>query len=222
MVNIEPLVGLIPAAGKARRLKRVGYTDIKELECYAGVPVINNAIENLLSSGIEKLVIVVREGKQDLVDHINRAYGDENIVFSFQDGPIGNLRDAICAAKSQIDNSKVLMQLGDTALKPLPFLTLPSSDKTLLLHCFRTTQKEASLYGTIDTQNKQVIDKPTKPSSTLCWGAITWPADFTNHLQKYDQLTDALNSYSFEYKENISEYIDIGTEILSGHNPTMS
>ena len=96
-------IGLIVAAGMARRLKQIGNNGIKEMIEYDNTPIICNSIEQLIDVNVKKIVIVVRLGKEDLINFIKKRYSNINIKFIFQTGYIGNLIDAINASYNELN-----------------------------------------------------------------------------------------------------------------------
>lgn len=207
-------IGLIPAAGMARRLAKIGITEIKELILYMGKPIICYAIDDLVKANVDTIIVIIRKGKEPLVDFIKRKYSEENIKFIYQTGYIGNVIDAINSAEKEIEGKRVLFRLGDTYIKPNPFLKSEKNSADITLLCFISSKKECKLYGVIDEDKKQVIDKPKNYISNICWGALEWSPKFYKFIKNENDFTKAINKSSFTWTINIDEYVDIGTEIL--------
>ena len=208
-------IGLIAAAGMARRLKQIGNNSIKEMIEYNNTPIICNSIEQLVDANVKKIVIVVRSGKEDLINFIKKRYSNMNIKFIFQTGNIGNLIDAINASYNEIKNNEVLFRLGDTFITPNPFMDYKiSKHKEIKLFCFSVTDDSYKNYGVIDIENNKVVDKPNIFISNICWGALIWKPKFTEKLKSQKDFTQALNNFNIEYSVSISNYIDIGTELM--------
>jgi len=212
-------VGLIAAAGRAERLSTIGNNTIKEMIEYKGKPIICNCIDSLVEAQVSSIIIVVRLGKEILVEFIKNRYPNTKIKFVYQSGKIGNLIDAIKAAYDEIKHKNVFFRLGDTYVSPNPFIKIDNNrDKSVTLYCFHynfNPQNSAhSNYGTIDMKNNFVIDKPNKYISNICWGAISWEEEFTEKTMSETDFTDVINKFNFNYFENISKFIDIGNELV--------
>jgi len=212
-------VGLIAAAGMSVRLSNIGNNTIKEMIEYKGKPIICNCIDSLVKAQVASIIIVVRLGKEILVEFIKKRYPNIKIKFVYQSGEIGNLIDAIKVAYNEIKNKEVFFRLGDTYISPNPFIKTDNNrDKSVTLYCFHYNfnpqNNVHSNYGTIDIKNNIVIDKPHKYISNICWGAISWKEEFTEKIVSETDFTDVINKSNFNYFENISKFIDIGNELV--------
>jgi len=210
-------VGLVVAAGMAERLGDIGNDNIKEMIEYKNNPIICNCIDSLLESKVTSLVIVVREGKEILVDFVKNRYPNTKIKFVYQSGKIGNLIDALKAAYEEIKHKKVLFRLGDTYLTPNPFVSTESDTYEVTLSCFDCRFDSFSNYGVINLDENILIDKPKEYVSNICWGAISWKAGFTEKLKNETDLTQAINKSKFNYNVNINKFVDIGNELVKRH-----
>ena len=210
---IEKKVGLIVAAGMSRRLKEIGNHEVKEMIVSKNKPIIDNSINSLLQAKVSKIIIVIRTGKESLIEYIKRKYSHENIHFIYQEGEIGNLIDAIKTSYLHVRGYNVLFRMADTFIEPNPFVQKNIQNKTSLnLFCFYE-DNEAHNYGSIDINTHQVVDKSKKFVSNICWGALSWDKNFTEKLIGYEELTQVINSVSFNYEINIQSFIDIGNEL---------
>ncbi len=201
-------VGLVPAAGKARRLN-IPYP--KELLEFRGKAIIEYSIDNLLKVGIHEIVIVIRKGKEILRDYLFYKYAnvDVDFKFAYQTGYIGNLIDAVQASYQFISGKQVYFCLADTYVFPSPFIEIQVNTELCLL-CFTARDSEWKNFGVVDIVNEKVIDKPDKFISNLCWGSLIWESTFSEKLIKISEMTNAINSTNFSILETISEYQDLG------------
>jgi dTDP-glucose pyrophosphorylase len=214
-------VGLITAAGMARRLKKIGNNNTKEMVEYNNIPIICNSIEHLIEVNVIKIVIVVRSEKEDLIKFIKEKYSEINIKFIYQVGYIGNLIDAINISYNELKNNEVLFRLGDTFITPNPFINNEiDKNKKVKLCCFNVKDDSYKNYGVIDIKNNIVVDKPDKYISNICWGALLWKPEFTEKLKFENDFTKAINNFNFEYNINITTYVDIGTKLMKDYEQT--
>ncbi len=219
MKSIEyETVGLIAAAGISKRLSNIGNNTIKEMIDYECNPIICNCIESLFEAQVSCIIIVVRLGKEELVDFIKSRYPNTKIKFVYQSGKIGNLIDAIKAAYDEIKHKEVLFRLGDTYITPNPFVSTYTGNFELTLGCFHSnfdsTHDSYSNYAVIDLEKNIVMDKPNKFVSNVCWGALSWKSGFTEKLMLENDLTEAINKSKFNYKINIIKFVDVGNELV--------
>lgn len=198
-------IGLIPAAGLATRL---GITTPKELIHYQGQAIIDYSIDHLIDARVDRIVIVIRQGKEAIQEHVTHKYHDFPFQFVYQDGKIGRLIDAIKASYSAISQHQVYFCMADTRITPNPFLLNPTHELTLL--CFQAPGETWQHFGVIDPQNHQIIDKPSAYISSICWGALIWQPAFTERLMAQHDLTQAMNDAHWEHQICIESYKDIG------------
>ncbi|MCB0208060.1 MAG: NTP transferase domain-containing protein [Anaerolineae bacterium] len=199
-------VGLIPAAGMARRL---GISWPKELVDFNGKAIIEYSIDNLIEAGVDLIVIVIRIGKEDLKNYVEHKYKDRcRFTFVYQQGEIGNLIDAIKAGYVAIKGHTVYFCMADTFVRPNPFIVDPVQPLTLL--CFKAEGNTWKNFGVVDINQRKVVDKPSHYITNICWGALIWKPSFTEKIMASNSLPDVLNQVKWEYVINIEEYKDVG------------
>ena len=207
-------VGLLPAAGAARRL---GISTPKELVGIRGRPVIDFSIDHLLEAGVDRLVIVIRGGKEAIVDHVQRRRPPVPVDWVFQEGAIGNLVDALRCARPALGDDDVLLLFPDTVLSPNPFLSPPlahllaadTQGPELVLLCHDAGDRWRD-FGVVDPVTRSVIEKPTTFVGSMCWGAARWSPSFNDRLIGAATLTEAINQAKWEHLLCIERYRDIG------------
>ena len=198
-------LGLLPAAGKARRL---GISSPKELLVHRGRPVIDHSVAHLVQAGVERLVVVSRPDKQEVVDHLVRAWPGLDLVVVDQPEPIGNLLDALVASVAALAGHEVLLLFPDTYLEPNPFTFDGGTELTLLCH---DAGDKWDRFGVVDPVARRVVEKPaTDRGHRLCWGAAAWRPEFTERLRGVTTLTDAINQADWRHAQTIALYEDIG------------
>lgn len=202
-----PAVGLIPAAGMARRL------DIdtpKELILVHNKAVIEYGIDHLVEAGIQHVVIVIRKGKEAIRDHVQQRYPHLAVQFLYQTGPIGNLLHGIQAAYQAIRNRTVYFCMADVVMSPNPFLLKPNNE--LLLLCQSVSDSQWRHLGVVDPIQHRIVDKPDHFISNICWGGLIWSPSFTERLMRSQDLTRAMNDSDWTHVLTIEQYIDIGID----------
>lgn len=203
------ITGLLPAAGLGTRL---GLPFPKELIDHKGEALILRAAKLLTSAGVHRIVIVTRPGKEQIADYLVHYQAElAPIFFVEQLPPFGNLLHALQAAAPILSKDHVHFAMPDTVFLPNPFLPIHEALSKPKVHCFLASNETWKNFGVVDQGTIQIIDKPHSYISQVCWGAITWPPEFTATLLGCNDLTSALNAFGFEYLINISEYHDFGT-----------
>ena len=178
--------GLVPAAGEGRRL---GLSTPKELLEIDGKPVIEYSVDMLLEAGVDKVVVVIREAKEEI---------------------LGRLIDAIKASYDAIKGHDVYFSMADTIIEPNPFSMDGADSCELTLMCFRADADNWRYFGVIDDEHHRIVDKPDRFVSDVCWGALMWRSEFTERLMGIDDFTDAINAAAWNHQVTIDRYTDIG------------
>lgn len=195
---------MLPAAGLATRLR---ISTPKELVVHDGRPVIDWSVQHLVDTGVERLVVVIRAGKEAVADHLRATWPDLDLVLAHQLGPIGNLVDALRTAAPLVEHDQVHLLFPDTRLEPNPFTYRSEAELTLLCHDAGDRWRH---FGVVDTKAREVVEKPTEFRGSLCWGAAVWQPSFTARLAGATTLTEAINDAAWEHAVTIDRYVDIG------------
>lgn len=241
----ENLVGIIPAAGKGTRLAPfpcakelfpIGFQDyvVKgQIEKRPKV-VSQYIIENMREAGVSKILIIVGQGKQDVVEY----YGDGSrfglqIGYLYQER-LDGMPSAINLARPWIGDATVVFGMPDTIIRPIDSLkTLienhRSANADLSLGLFETDRPQKFGMVEIDAENQvlSTIDKPKESQLKYMWGTCCWSVRFTNLLHEFISshesggketvLGDVFNlalSRGFNVRgipQPEGRYIDIGT-----------
>lgn len=105
--------GVILSGGKGLRLAPITKVYPKQLLPVIGKPILLHCIENLTSSGITEIAIIVGQDKGKLIeDEVNSYQLGLNIKFIYQDEPKG-LAHAIGLAREFTGNDSFVVLLGD-------------------------------------------------------------------------------------------------------------
>lgn len=203
------LVGIIPAAGKGMRLAPfpcakelfpIGFQDYPvkgQIEKRPKV-VSQYIIENMVEAGVRRLLIIVGQGKQDVVEY----YGDGSrfglqIAYLYQER-LDGMPSAINLARPWIGNATVVFGMPDTIIRPVTSLKSLvdehlHSGADLSLGLFATDRPHKFGMVEIDEQHNVVstIDKPKLSSLKYMWGTCCWSGRFTNLLNEFLSRHDA-------------------------------
>ncbi|MBN9420728.1 hypothetical protein ABS71_09635 [bacterium SCN 62-11] len=102
---------IIPCAGLGTRLRPLTRVVPKELLPYGDRPLIDHLWDEVWEAGIRRIVIVLREGKELIRDHLS----DRDALYVYQQNPNG-LGDAIRAARHLVEGP-TLVALPDQQLQ---------------------------------------------------------------------------------------------------------
>ena len=243
------LIGLIPAAGKGSRLSPlpfskelypIGYQDFEvEGETKKRPKVVSQYLVNHFRSvGVEKLIITLGPGKQDIMEYYGAGSRfDMDIVYNFQRVARGMPFALDTSFRWLNEQDTVIFGMSDTIIEPvnsfvqmLDFHNKSNADLTIGLFHTDNPQK----FGMVDYDLKtfdvrSTIDKPKETKLTHMWGCCIWNFRFASlmhdHCLQATQSTEA-NELVFgdiinsAIKKNFrvmgfpidnGKYIDIGT-----------
>lgn len=116
MKRIETAV--VPAAGRGSRMKPLTMFVPKEMFPLGSRPVIEHTIAELVSSGINRICVVINKEKEVIRKYLlsrRNIYGDIKLEFVYQRAPLG-LGDALWTAREFIDGTPFVMALPDQIL----------------------------------------------------------------------------------------------------------
>lgn len=197
------IIGIIPAAGKGSRLYPfpcpkelfpIGYQDIALDGVVQKRPKVISQylVENMIKAGAQRLIIILGEGKQDIM----RYFGDGSrfevdTTYLFQE-KLHGMPFAINLANAWLSDETVLFGMPDTIIEPqnaftklLQFHQKFSSDLTLGL--FSTDYP--SKFGMVDVDPENnvrfIVDKPQNTTFRYMWGCACWSPSFSNLLNSY-------------------------------------
>jgi glucose-1-phosphate thymidylyltransferase len=241
----DNVIGIVPAAGKGTRLAPfpcakelfpIGFQDYMvkgQVEKRPKV-VSQYIIENMREAGVTKILIIVGEGKQDVMEY----YGDGSrfglqIGYLYQER-LDGMPSAINLARPWIGEATVLFGMPDTIIRPTTALkTLladhEASGADLSLGLFPTDRPQKFGMVEIDDANRvlSTVDKPKHTSLKYMWGACCWTVKFMDLLDSFlashnpdgrekvlgDVFNEALSSRFNVRGVTLDDgrYIDIGT-----------
>ena len=104
---------VIPAAGYGRRMEPLTTFLPKEMFPLGRLPMIEHTIIELKRSGIKKICVVIRKGKEVIEEYLkSRTYKEIEVYFAYQRKPLG-IGDALRRAKGSIGGTPFVMALPD-------------------------------------------------------------------------------------------------------------
>lgn len=109
---------VIPAAGQGLRMRSLTEVLPKEILPLGHFAMIEYAVRELLASGIKRVCVVIRKGKEVIQEYLlsrKQFYNKAELYFAYQDKPLG-LGDAIRQAKDFVGGVSFVMAIPDQIL----------------------------------------------------------------------------------------------------------
>ena len=163
--------GVILHGGHGTRLRPLTHTGPKQLIPVANKPISQFVLEDLKSSGVEEIAIIVGD---ILPEKVQNYYKDGSefgakITYIHQENP-GGIAEAVCLAKDFVGTSPFVVYLGDNLLKGrvTEFVKEFSSSSydAMVLLC---QVENPSRFGVAEFDNNgnlaRLIEKPKRPPS---------------------------------------------------------
>ncbi|TLY12314.1 MAG: UTP--glucose-1-phosphate uridylyltransferase GalU [Nitrospirae bacterium] len=213
---------VIPAAGLGTRFLPATKASPKEMLPLVDKPLIQYAVEEAVSSGIEDIIIITGRGKRAIEDHFDRSFElEENLkgngkgqLLIRQSEALG-LGHAVLCAQHLIGNEPFAVMLGDEVIDaPIPALAqlihVYSARNGAVLGVQKVPRAEVSRYGIVATRRMapglhrvlDLVEKPAPanaPSQYAVIGRYVLSPDIFPILRRTSpgknseiQLTDAL------------------------------
>jgi NDP-sugar pyrophosphorylase family protein len=208
------VVGVVPAAGYARRLGPI--ISSKEVLPVGGRPVLEYIVERMRLVGAAEIRVVTRPEKGDVIEHARRLGA---VVIA---GRPASVAESIrLALEGLAGDDVVLLGFPDTVWDPvdgLVALVRALADGTeVVLGCFRSDALERSDVVVADAHGavRAVQVKPAEPASDVIWGCAVARARALDGLREHDEpgaLFDELaRSGAVRAVVLDGEFVDVGT-----------
>ena len=229
---MNKMKGLIPAAGKGKRLEPLTLAIPKELLMVGDKACIEHVVDAFKIADINDILIIVGWRKHALLDYFGSGKRlNVNITYMVQDERNG-LAKAVEYGKKVVGNESFAVILGDNFFFPKTFLKKlikfhneKQSECTVAV----TKMEDVSSYGVIKPDGDKIIDiieKPNPkdaPSNLACAGIYIFQPSIFDAIKRTKpdvnneyQLTDSIKIMIEDkkpvfFKELKGAHIDIGT-----------
>lgn len=234
----DQLIGLIPAAGKGKRLNLPFPKELYPIiQNNKFRPVAQSILEQITYAGVGHIVFVINENKHQLLQYFGNGQRFScNISYVVQEPPKNGLSQAISPGLAEaldsgyhlIKSKLVFFGMPDTIIFPTDvfkeaFYQLGENHDGILC-LFKTDRPEKSgMVNTDGSQVVEVIDKPLKTDLEWMWGCIIWKPVFSEFLHSsiHDQncfefgtilnnaIKEGLKLSSVKFHRG--KYLDLGT-----------
>lgn len=209
------MVGILPAAGHARRLQPLHCS--KEMLDVGGRPVIDYLVERMRAGGCDELRVVTRPDKYDVVSYAKRI--GASVVF----GQPATINESFAAGLRGLhSDTVVLLGFPDSLWQPVDgyrrLIAAVEAGREVALGLFEAPGLVGSDFLTLDDSGRiaEFHIKPADPPSSWIWGCAAararalegierdeWPSAFMDSLQR-----DGVELAGIPLSD---AYIDIGT-----------
>lgn len=224
----DELIGLIPAAGYATRLKYPIAKELWPVQVHDRIfPLIEQTILNMYQAGCDHHVYVMRGDKPEIMKHvstvlpkhIHKSYTCQNYQSTVSTSP--GLVDAINSAQHLIKNKTVLFGMPDTLVQPTEcyqgLLELIDQGADIAMGLFKTNQPQK--FGMVEFDClkepfpvEKIIDKPEKSDLKYMWGILAWKAPFTAMIHRLYE--DYVSDFAVILNEAIKEGFNVRATII--------
>ena len=189
---MEKLIGLLPAAGLATRMRPFMYP--KELlpvhfkqtnDIIRPKLLIEYALESFAKAGAEEVFIIVPDWKPEIMRYLGNGENfDHNIAYIYNSKARG-LADALMTGYPWMKDQLTLFAMPDTVFSPgnafrdlISKLTADSAD--LVLGVFPTNEAKHLAPVEFDKAGRviQIWEKPNDPKYNNAWGIAVWRPSF--------------------------------------------
>jgi glucose-1-phosphate thymidylyltransferase len=207
-------VGVVPAAGYARRLQP--FSGSKEMIRVNGRPVVDFLLERLRLGGCAEIRVVTRPEKEDLVRHA--AEQGATVVLA---RPASVSESLLAGIEGVADSDVVLFGFPDTIWEPSDgfarLLAQLAAPADLVLGLFRVDESADCDRVRLDETGmiRSVRVKPAVPDTDLTWGCFAARASALRALQQEPE--PGLYFHSLRGSDQLAgvylsdRYFDIGT-----------
>jgi glucose-1-phosphate thymidylyltransferase len=230
----EEVIGLIPAAGFARRIPSIScskevypvnyhyFSDKEQVEQRA---VSSYLLESMETAGIEQGYMIIRDGKWDIPAHLSRQDWLKLDLAYLVVGANAGVPYTIDSAYPFIKNKKIVLGFPDIMFEPKDAFTkllkkLDEAHSDAVLGLFEADYPRQMDMVEVDERNKiqRIISKPQKTDLVYTWILAAWNASFTEYLHHFLLTqTNEINKTNSEIQlgKIIQKAIKEGLEVSS-------
>lgn len=195
-------IGLIPAAGIAKRLGSLAFSkELLPISFHAGkkgpgLKVVSTyLLEKFHRAGVKKVYTVIRKGKWDILNY----YGDGKeigiqLAYLIMAHPFG-VPYTLDQAYSFVKTSKVFLGFPDVLFEPenafiVANATLRQKNADIMLGLYpvkdkRQMHKTDMVHFETHGRITKIVVKPEKTDLKFCWVFAIWKPDFTLFMHDY-------------------------------------
>ena len=226
-----PIVGLIPAAGKATRLPELRHS--KELLpvqstisiggiCYTTRVAVDYLLNSVRLAGVDLAIIVVSIEKPDIPAYLSERETDAISLEYVVVDTSPSVPHTLVFASRNLQNRNVIFGFPDILFKPLDALdTLLSewrkAQPDVLLGLFPTNRPEKFDMVEVGPHNhvKKITVKPKASDTRYTWILAVWSQRFVKHLEMVVSRWEAAETGPPELQlgEVIQSAIDCGMDV---------
>ncbi len=208
---MERLIGVLPAAGAATRLRPFRYPKelvpvcFTELEDGRVQPMVaaEYSLAAMRAAGVSRCLVVIADWKTEIVRYLGDG-SDAGVELAYLHRAVPRgLADAIDACHSWVQDSHVCLALPDTIFQPFDALAvvcdaLVDRRSDLVLGVFPTEHPEdlGPVRATDDGRVVEVLEKPEITDLRNTWGVAAWSPRFTALLRRYALTGSGLEGLS--------------------------
>ena len=225
--------GLIPAAGRGKRLEPITLAIPKELLMVGDRAVIEHVIEAMKSVDITEITVVVGWRKHAILDYLGSGERlDVELTYVVQDKSDGLAR-AVLAGEHVLRDDSFIVVLGDDFFYPKTFLKdilafheKMHADATIGVAKIEDPERHGIIKPGQGFRIDDIVEKPARksaPSNLGCMGVYVFKSAIFDAIRKTKpgvngeyQLTDSIKilideGYKVFYREIEGTHIDVGT-----------
>lgn len=196
-MHLRPLLGVVPAAGRARRLGAIPCS--KEILPVAGPgprPGVTRVashclLELMATAGVRRCYVVIGDGKWDIPAFLGDgdAVGVDLAYLTISNSP--DTPSTLDRARRHVRGCAVAMGFPDVVLAPADALArvarrYDSSDADAVLGLLPATDPTLADMVEVDAEDrvKAVVPKPSRTSLELTWMLAVWGPTFSDYLHE--------------------------------------
>jgi len=188
---------IIPAAGIGSRLRPHTHTAPKALLHVAGKPILGHILDELLSFGIDEVIIVVGFLGEKIVDYVTKNYKIKTTFVTQQE--LNGLGWAIYLTREYINSEPILIILGDTIFETDLSGVLNGQYDSIGTKIVEDPRR----FGIAETDGKfvtELIEKPEHPTSNLALVGIYYIKSIQLFQKCLDELIEKKITTRGEYQ----------------------
>ena len=200
------LQAVILAAGEGTRMRPLTYTKPKVMLPIANKPILHHLIQNLISAGIDEIILVVGYKEETIRNYFGRKFGSAEIMYVRQSKQLGTA-DALLAAEHLLDEQFIMLN-GDAIVFDRDLRKMVREKNSLAVK----RVENPSDFGVVeiaDGRIRRILEKPARPPSNLINAGIY---HFTREIVEYLKKTPLSERGEYEITDTITMAIEGGME----------